>query len=91
MGFRFDLLVFTIALLSVPALSDLILSKVDRRVSLSHLDSSSICFPICSYLGFRILGSGRDLAYFRYLWICCSGNCETRLYVGNFSVGQSAV
>lgn len=35
MGFRFDLLVFTIALLSVPALSDLILSKVDRRIDLT--------------------------------------------------------
>ncbi|XP_059460364.1 dolichyl-diphosphooligosaccharide--protein glycosyltransferase subunit 1A [Corylus avellana] len=35
MGFRFDLLLFTIALLSVPVLSDLILSKVDRRVDLT--------------------------------------------------------
>lgn len=35
MGFwlRFNLLVFTIAILSTPVLSDLILSKVDRRVS----------------------------------------------------------
>jgi hypothetical protein len=37
MGSRFDLLLFTIALLSVPVLSDLILSKVDRRVSLAPI------------------------------------------------------
>ncbi|KAJ4702321.1 Dolichyl-diphosphooligosaccharide--protein glycosyltransferase subunit 1 [Melia azedarach] len=35
MGFRFDLLVFTVALLSSPVLSDLILSKVDRRIDLT--------------------------------------------------------
>ncbi|KAF5455604.1 hypothetical protein F2P56_025164 [Juglans regia] len=35
MGFRFDLLLFTIALLSVPVLSDLILSRVDRRIDLT--------------------------------------------------------
>ncbi|KAH7566991.1 hypothetical protein JRO89_XS07G0004200 [Xanthoceras sorbifolium] len=35
MGFRFDLLVFTIAVLAAPALSDLVISKVDRRVDLT--------------------------------------------------------
>ncbi|KAG6704541.1 hypothetical protein I3842_07G137900 [Carya illinoinensis] len=35
MGLRFDLLLFTIALLSVPVLSDLILSRVDRRIDLT--------------------------------------------------------
>lgn len=34
-GVRLDVLVFTIALLSVPVLSDLILSKVDRRIDLT--------------------------------------------------------
>ncbi|KAI9201419.1 hypothetical protein LWI28_023219 [Acer negundo] len=35
MGFRFDLLVFTLAVLAAPALSDLIISKVDRRIDLT--------------------------------------------------------
>ncbi|KAK9271402.1 hypothetical protein L1049_026992 [Liquidambar formosana] len=35
MGFRFDLFLFTIAVLSAPVLSDLILSKVDRRIDLT--------------------------------------------------------
>ncbi|OWM70563.1 dolichyl-diphosphooligosaccharide--protein glycosyltransferase subunit 1A [Punica granatum] len=35
MGLRFDLLLFTAALLFSPALSDLVLSKVDRRVDLT--------------------------------------------------------
>lgn len=52
MGFRFDLLLFTIALLSVPVLSDLILSKVDRRVSLTRSDLSSILpFQFVIFLG----------------------------------------
>ncbi|XP_030447158.1 dolichyl-diphosphooligosaccharide--protein glycosyltransferase subunit 1A [Syzygium oleosum] len=38
MGFRFDLLVLAVALLSTPALSDLVLTRVDRRVDLtSHI------------------------------------------------------
>ncbi|KAG6644769.1 dolichyl-diphosphooligosaccharide--protein glycosyltransferase subunit 1A-like isoform X3 [Carya illinoinensis] len=35
MGFRFDLLMFMIVLLSVPVLSNLILSNVDRRIDLT--------------------------------------------------------
>ncbi|RVW50859.1 Dolichyl-diphosphooligosaccharide--protein glycosyltransferase subunit 1A [Vitis vinifera] len=35
MGFRFDLFIVLIAILSVPVLSDLILSKVDRRIDLT--------------------------------------------------------
>lgn len=35
MGFRFELLLFALAVLATPVLSDLILSKVDRRVSFS--------------------------------------------------------
>ncbi|KAF8405579.1 hypothetical protein HHK36_010486 [Tetracentron sinense] len=35
MGFRFNLFVFSIAILSTPVLSDLILSKVDRRIDLT--------------------------------------------------------
>ncbi|KAK3232034.1 hypothetical protein Dsin_003915 [Dipteronia sinensis] len=35
MGFRLDLLVFTLAVLTAPALSDLIISKVDRRIDLT--------------------------------------------------------
>ncbi|XP_018860642.1 dolichyl-diphosphooligosaccharide--protein glycosyltransferase subunit 1A-like isoform X1 [Juglans regia] len=35
MGFRFDLLLFVITLLSVPVLSDLFLSKIDRRIDLT--------------------------------------------------------
>ncbi|KAK2660930.1 hypothetical protein Ddye_007463 [Dipteronia dyeriana] len=35
MGFRFDLLFFTLTVLAAPALSDLIISKVDRRIDLT--------------------------------------------------------
>lgn len=53
MGLRFDLLLFTIALLSVPVLSDLILSRVDRRVSHSRRDLISIfCFHLVVFRGF---------------------------------------
>lgn len=40
MGFRFDLVVLAVALLSTPALSDLVLTRVDRRVSRSLFSSS---------------------------------------------------
>lgn len=36
MGFRFDLLLFALVVLATPVLSDLVLSKVDRRVSFSY-------------------------------------------------------
>lgn len=35
MGLRFDMFLFTIAILSAPVLSDLVLSKVDRRIDLT--------------------------------------------------------
>ncbi|KAF2310251.1 hypothetical protein GH714_007416 [Hevea brasiliensis] len=55
MGFwlRFNLLVFTIAILSTPVLSDLILSKVDRRI-----DLTSQIVRITSTLKVENAGSG---------------------------------
>lgn len=79
-GMRFVLFLLFVAILSVPVRSDLILSKVERRVSefLISINPFPHFFDLISFLGFRVL------ILFNFVLILCLTLVDLVLPIANW-------